>query len=286
MATPYSDYEAIYSQMFAATFESEYQAVGRLGNVLAPAHKYMNVNDNKVNVPQSTPIDMVPLTSFQADLASLNTTVRNKEISFEQRYVKQTVGRMELPQFHPNAINMIINQQAKALQRYEDSKIINALNASGNTPISAPSNMTTEIFTKARAQLGKNNVTGNLYMLMHWNNFEALLGDTQFTSNLFNKEMPLNNPGVSAVQFLDFTILRFGDVLDAQTGENIGLPLNSGVRTCFAFSDTSLIFGSQVEAMPEVTYVPQNLRYEIVTASSLGASVYDAKGIVPISCTE
>ena len=81
MATPYSDYEAIYSQMFAATFESEYQAVGRLGNVLAPSHKYMNVNDNKINVPQSTPIDMVPLTSFQADLASLNTTVRNKEIS-------------------------------------------------------------------------------------------------------------------------------------------------------------------------------------------------------------
>jgi hypothetical protein len=281
-----TDYSAIFSEMFAARFESEYQAMGKLGNVLDPAYCYMNVNDNKVNVPQATPIDMVPVTSYQANLAAQDITVRNIQLTFEQKYAKQAIGELEMKNFHPNAISMLVKQQVLGVKRYEDHKIISALDSASVSPIVAASNMTTEVFTEARTELGKNNATGRFYMLMHWNNYKALLGDTQFTSSLFNKQTPLNNPGVFTVDFLDFTIIVYGDVLDEQTGANLGLPLASGVRTCYAFSNTSLVYGSQVEIMPRVVPVPQELRYEVITAASLGCVPYDEKGIVKISCTE
>jgi hypothetical protein len=281
-----TDYSSIFSEMFAARFESEYQAMGKLGNVLDPAYSYMNVQDNKVNVPQATPIDMVPVTSYQANLAAQDITVNNIQLTFEQKYAKQAIGELEMKNFHPNAISMLVKQQVLGVKRYEDHKIISALDSTTTTPLVAASNMTTEVFTQARSELGRNNVTGRLYMLMHWNNYQALLGDTQFTSSMFNKDMPLNNPGVFTVPFLDFTIIVFGDVTDEQTGANIGLPLSGSDRTCFAFSDTSLVYGSQVEIMPRVVPVPQELRYEVITAASLGCVPYDNKGIVPITCTE
>lgn len=282
-----SDYADIFSTKFTARFQSEYQATGRLADIIDPNNKFMNCHDSKISIPTASRIDLVPLTSYQAQLASQETHISNSDLTFTKAYAKHSIGELEMVNFHPNAVNMLVSEQVKGVMRYEDDIIIKGLVASNGTQIAAPDNLTTEIFTQARIELGAKSVDGKFYFLMHWRDYASLLKDTQFTSNSFNSGNVLNRPSTFSVEYLDFTIIVIGDILHKDTNENMGLPITAGgVRSCFAFSNNSLVYGTQVEFTPRVVHYEDDFVYRIANAVSVGCIPFKPEGVVQINCTE
>ena len=138
--------------------------------------------------------------------------------------------------------------------------------------------------------LDAGNVTGKRFLLIHANQYQSLLQDTQFTSRDFTNSPPLDMPGPMPGhfrgEFAGFNIIVFGNVTSAEDGSNIGLPFASSIRTCFAFSDTSILYGRQGDLEHGFKYDTTNFRNELATAVSLGATPYDVNGICKIQCTE
>lgn len=280
-----SDFVDIYSQLFSTSFDTEYQAHGKLRGVVHPSRVFMNVHANSLNISRGGQLNMVDLTSYQADIASQQIDIANINMGFTPKVVKSALGEYELVNFRPDAVPMLAYDHALAVTRFEDFQIIQALDAGKSATIAdGGTNMTTDKLVEARTRLGANNVTGELYLVMHWNQYKSMLGEVEFTNTMFNSQQTLVNPAVNQALFAGFNIVVLGDVLDGSI--NLGLPVTNNIRSCYAFSSTSLILGYQKETATRVVPIPQNLRMEVITAASIGSKAYDGTGMIQIDCDE
>lgn len=278
-----SDYLSIFAEMFDTSFDTVYQANGKLRNVCR--RQFRNVNYNSLSVPRGGVANMRPLTSYQSDIPSQDISVDNINVTFTPKQVKHTIGEFEAPNFRPDAIPMLAEDHALAVSRFEDNIIINALTDGKSATIAdSGTNMNVAKLVEARTKLGINNVTGNLYLLMHWSQMQSMLGQLEYTDSSFNAEKTLVDPAAQKAAFAGFNIITYGDVLDGTT--NIGLPKTGDIRSCYAFSDSSVILAYQKEVATRVVPVPNQLRMEVITAASIGAKAFDGSGIIEIKCDE
>lgn len=292
MANLTSDYTSIFSTLFDTSFGAQYQATGKLRKVVDPMNTFYNVGDNSITLARAGQLDMIAKTgSYSTDVPASDMSVAAINFNFELRELKSAIGYFETKNFRPDAIPRLAMQHAAALQRFEDQKIITALSAgvpAANVIADSGTNMTTDKLTQAREILGTNNVTGDLWVVMHWKQYKALLKEVEFTQSLFNPGTPLvqANPDTFNAPFAGFNIVVMGDVLRTGTGENMGLPVAANIRDCFAFSSNSLVLGYQQEILNSVTDVPNNARIEVLTMASCGAKAYNETGMVKVQCDE
>jgi len=275
-----TDFTNAYSQMFADMFRLRYQAAGRLRGTVEELHGLVG---DAYKFKFMDQVAMQQHGAYGSDIPSSSVTVTAPTISFLDYELKLSIDEFDQLNFNASALQGYAQTHAKALGRREDQFIIDAL-ASGTTQQVAAggTNMTVEKLRDARAQLGANEADeGDLYCVMHWNNMESLLGQTEYTSSLFNMAKPLVDPQGDDGPFAGFKII----VIGTRANEG-GLPLNAGIRSTFAFNKSSAALGYRMDPQTRMVPIEWQARTETLSLMSAGAVVTDANGSVEILCDE
>jgi hypothetical protein len=114
-------------------------------------------------------------------------------------------------------------------------------------------------------------------LLMHASQLDALLGETEITSQDFASVKALVQGEINT--FMGFNILTIGD------RDEGGIPKPS-TRTCFAWHKDSMGYAESMAQKTEVNYVPEKTSFLVSSMFSAGSVSIDGEGIVKISCTE
>lgn len=191
--------------------------------------------------------------------------------------------------FHQTHINFderreLVEVVSKAIARRMDQICIDALNAAASPSTVATtiggsgSNMNIEkLRATAKAMNEKNVPSEGRYLLMHASQLDALLGETEITSQDFASVKALVRGEIGS--FMGFQVLTMGD------RDEGGIPKPS-TRTCFAWHKDSLGYAESMAQKTEVNYIAEKTSFLVSSMFSAGAVAIDDEGIVKISCTE
>jgi hypothetical protein len=191
--------------------------------------------------------------------------------------------------FHQSHINFderreLVEVVSKSIARRMDQICIDALNAASSPSTvatgvgGASSNMNVAKLRAAAKALNTKNVPAEgRYLLMHANNLDALLSETEATSSDFAAVKALVRGEINT--FMGFTILTMGD------RDEGGVPIPS-TRSCFAWHKDSMGYAESMSQKSEVNYIPEKTSFLVSSMFSAGAVAIDDEGIVKISCTE
>ncbi len=164
--------------------------------------------------------------------------------------------------FHQTHINFderreLVEVVSKAIARRMDQICIDALDAAASPSTVATtiggsgSNMNIEkLRATAKAMNEKNVPSEGRYLLMHASQLDALLGETEITSQDFASVKALVRGEIGS--FMGFQVLTMGD------RDEGGIPKPS-TRTCFAWHKDSLGYAESMAQKTEVNYVPEKL---------------------------
>jgi hypothetical protein len=178
----------------------------------------------------------------------------------------------------------LVQVVSKSIARRMDQIMIDALNAATGTSTVATSiggagtNMNIEkLRATAKAMNEKNVPSEGRNLLMHASQLDALLGETEITSQDFASVKALVQGEINT--FMGFNILTIGD------RDEGGIPKPS-TRTCFAWHKDSMGYAESMAQKTEVNYVPEKTSFLVSSMFSAGSVSIDGEGIVKISCTE
>jgi hypothetical protein len=178
----------------------------------------------------------------------------------------------------------LVQVVSKSIARRMDQIMIDALNAAtGTSPVAtsiggAGTNMNIEkLRATAKAMNEKNVPSEGRNLLMHASQLDALLGETEITSQDFASVKALVQGEINT--FMGFNILTMGD------RDEGGIPKPS-TRTCFAWHKDSMGYAESMAQKTEVNYVPEKTSFLVSSMFSAGSVSIDGEGIVKISCTE
>ncbi len=275
-----SDFTSIYSQAFADMFLLNYQGSSRLKGVVRELHGLVG---SSYKLKYMDRVAMQEHGVFGADIPRTSVVTTAPEISFKDYQLKLVIDEFEQLNFNADALASYSQDHAKAIGRREDQMVIDAVVAGATKSVAAAgANMSVEKLREARALLGRDEVDSDeIYIVMHWDQMDALLGQTEYTSSIFNMAKPLVDPAGNNGPFSGFKIIVIGD-----RPKEGGLPKTGDVRTCIAFAKEAVTLGYRMDPKVTMTPVPQNARVETLSLLSAGAVVGDARGTVKILCDE
>lgn len=273
----------VYSQMFADMFKQRYQQDGEVAKLVTSMHGLVG---DAYKLKYFDKLSMAKHGVFGGDIPSTAPTVTAPTMYFDNYELKLTIDEFEQKDFNANALQAFADAHAQAMSRAEDQVVIDAMVAGGATKQVAAggTNMTVDKLKEARRLLGIDGVNSKLHLIMHWNNMNSLLGETEYLSSLFNAAKPLVNPGMS-IDFGGFTLHTVGDYANIN-GAAGGLPVAANIRKCYAFASDSVVMGYRIDPKTRMVDVPQNARVETLSMFSAGAVVGDDRGIVEVLCDE
>ena len=281
MALSQSDFVSTFSQMFADMFLLRYQAVGRLRGTVREMHGLVG---DAYKLKYMDKIQMQKHGAYNADIPRTNVVTTAPSISFEDYELKTSIDEFEQLNFNADALRGFAMDHADALGRREDQFIIDALNTGATKQVvNGGVNLTVEKLREAYNLLAQDEVDGDeMYLIIHANQHESLMGQTEYTSSIFNAAKPLVNPGIAGMvgKFLGFNLIVLGDRPEG------GLPKVGNIRECFAFARNSTTLGYRKDPETRMIPVEHEARTETLSLLSAGAVVGDARGVVKVSCDE
>lgn len=177
--------------------------------------------------------------------------------------------------------SMLAIRHVEAAGRRQDQFVIDALNASSAvTIVDGGTNLTVEKLREAANNLNTQNVPkADRTILIHADQLDSLLGETEVTSSDFNVIKALVQGDINT--FLGFKFIVLGNRDDEG-----GLPKTGNIRTCFVYHKMAVGMAWSLNPMINVTW--ENLLQSWVAISRLraGASALQDFGIVKIDCDE
>ena len=266
--------------LFDAEVKQAYQGESVLRGTM---RSRSNVQGNTVKFPKigkGTATVRLP----QTDVTPLNVTYSQVTATMTD-YIAAEYSDV----FHQSHINFderreLVEVVSKSIARRMDQICIDALNAASSPSTvatsvgGASSNMNVAKLRAAAKALNTNNVPADgRYLLMHANNLDALLSETETTSSDFAAVKALVRGEINT--FMGFTILTIGD------RDEGGVPIPS-TRSCFAWHKDSMGYAESMSQKSEVNYIPEKTSFLVSSMFSAGAVAIDDEGIVKISCTE
>jgi hypothetical protein len=268
---------------FVTLFESEvkqaYQAESLLRGTMRTR---TGVSGNTVKFPKigkGVATVRVP----QTDVTPLNVTYSQVTATMSD-YIAAEYSDI----FHQSHINFderreLVEVVSKSIARRMDQLCIDALDASSGTGVGTniggtASNMNIEKIRATAKVMNTNNVpTGDRYLLIHASQLDAMLGETEITSQDYAAVKALVRGEINT--FMGFTIKTIGD------RDEGGLPIPS-TRTCFAWHKDAMGYAESMAQKSEVNYIAEKTSYLVSSMFSAGSVAIDDEGIVKISCTE
>lgn len=269
---------------FVTLFESEVKQAYQSESVLRGTMRTRTgVQGNTVKFPKIGKGVATPRIN-QTDVTPLNVTYSQVTANMSD-FIAAEYSDI----FHQTHINFderreLVEVVAKAISRRMDQICIDALNAASSPSTvatsvgGAASNMNIEkLRATAKAMNEKNVPSEGRYLLMHASQLDALLGETEITSQDFASVKALVRGEIGS--FMGFDVLTIGD------RDEGGLPKPS-TRTCFAWHKDSMGYAESMAQKSEVNYIPEKTSFLVSSMFSAGAVAIDDEGIVKISCTE
>lgn len=278
-----ADFSNVYSQMFADFFlQRAQEAGGQLNGTVREMHGLVG---DAYKLKYYDSLSMETHGAYNSDIPNTDAITTAPTITFKDYVLKVAVDQFEQLNFNANAVAGLAETHAMAIGRARDQYIYSALEAGATKTVAdGGTNMTVAKLRDARKQLGADGTQGPLYLVMHWNNLDALLGETEYTSSIFNAAKPLVNPQGRG-EFMGFNLIVVGDYPNID-GAAAGLPLSGNIRKCYAYSQHGLTLGFRMDPRVKYVPIPQNERIETLSSMSAGAVVGDARQVVEISCDE
>lgn len=268
---------------FVTLFEAEVKQAYQAESVLRGTMRTRTgVSGNTVKFPKigkGVATVRVP----QTDVTPLNVTYSQVTATMSD-YIAAEYSDI----FHQSHINFderreLVEVVSKSIARRMDQLCIDALNASSGTAVAtgiggAASNMNIEKIRATAKVMNTNNVpTGDRYFLIHASQLDAMLGETEITSQDYAAVKALVRGEINT--FMGFTIKTIGD------RDEGGLPKPS-TRTCFAWHKDAMGYAESMAQKSEVNYIAEKTSYLVSSMFSAGSIAIDDEGIVKISCTE
>jgi hypothetical protein len=268
---------------FVTLFESEVKQAYQAESVLRGTMRTRTgVSGNTVKFPKigkGVATVRVP----QTDVTPLNVTYSQVTATMSD-YIAAEYSDI----FHQSHINFderreLVEVVSKSIARRMDQLCIDALNASSGTGVGTniggtASNMNIEKIRATAKVMNTNNVpTGDRYLLIHASQLDAMLGETEITSQDYAAVKALVRGEINT--FMGFTIKTIGD------RDEGGLPKPS-TRTCFAWHKDAMGYAESMAQKSEVNYIAEKTSYLVSSMFSAGSIAIDDEGIVKISCTE
>jgi hypothetical protein len=268
---------------FVTLFESEVKQAYQAESVLRGTMRTRTgVSGNTVKFPKigkGVATVRVP----QTDVTPLNVTYSQVTATMSD-YIAAEYSDI----FHQSHINFderreLVEVVSKSIARRMDQLCIDALDASSGTGVGTniggtASNMNIEKIRATAKVMNTNNVpTGDRYLLIHASQLDAMLGETEITSQDYAAVKALVRGEINT--FMGFTIKTIGD------RDEGGLPKPS-TRTCFAWHKDAMGYAESMAQKSEVNYIAEKTSYLVSSMFSAGSIAIDDEGIVKISCTE
>ena len=188
----------------------------------------------------------------QTDVTPLNVTYGQVTATMEDYIAAEYSDIFQQSHINFDERSELVQVVSKSIARRMDQIMIDALNEK-NVPSE-----------------GRN-------LLMHASQLDALLGETEITSQDFASVKALVQGEINT--FMGFNILTMGD------RDEGGIPKPS-TRTCFAWHKDSMGYAESMAQKTEVNYVPEKTSFLVSSMFSAGFVSIDGEGIVKISCTE
>lgn len=220
----------------------------------------------------------------QTDVTPLNVTYGQVTATMEDYIAAEYSDIFQQSHINFDERSELVQVVSKSIARRMDQIMIDALNAATGTSTvattigGAGTNMNIEkLRATAKAMNEKNVPSEGRNLLMHASQLDALLGETEITSQDFASVKALVQGEINT--FMGFNILTIGD------RDEGGIPKPS-TCTCFAWHKDSMGYAESMAQKTEVNYVPEKTSFLVSSMFSAGSVSIDGEGIVKISCTE
>ena len=220
----------------------------------------------------------------QTDVTPLNVTYGQVSATMEDYIAAEYSDIFQQSHINFDERSELVQVVSKSIARRMDQIMIDALNAATGTSTvattigGAGTNLNIEkLRATAKAMNEKNVPSEGRNLLMHASQLDALLGETEITSQDFASVKALVQGEINT--FMGFNILTMGD------RDEGGIPKPS-TRTCFAWHKDSMGYAESMAQKTEVNYVPEKTSFLVSSMFSAGSVSIDGEGIVKISCTE
>lgn len=273
------------SNAFVTLFDSEVKQAYQGQRALVGLTRERTVEGNTVKFPKigkGTATIRVP----QTDVTPLNVTYSQVTATMEDYIAAEYSDIFNQAKVNFQERAELVQVVAGAIGRRMDQVVIDALSASSGTNTVANSvggantNLNVAKLRAAKKAMDAKNVPAEgRCMVVHANNLDSLLAETEVTSSDFNSVKALVTGDVDT--FLGFKFITLGD------RDEGGLAIDSSNdRVVYAFHKDAMGLGIGMGQQSRVDYIPEKTSFLVASMFSAGSVAIDAEGITKITCRE
>lgn len=273
------------SNAFVTLFDSEVKQAYQGQRALVGLTRERTVEGNTVKFPKigkGTATIRVP----QTDVTPLNVTYSQVTATMEDYIAAEYSDIFNQAKVNFQERAELVQVVAGAIGRRMDQVVIDALSASSGTNTVANSiggantNLNVAKLRAAKKAMDAKNVPAQgRCMVVHANNLDSLLAETEVTSSDFNSVKALVTGDVDT--FLGFKFITLGD------RDEGGLSIDaSNDRVVYAFHKDAMGLGIGMGQQSRVDYIAEKTSFLVASMFSAGSVAIDAEGITKITCRE
>ncbi len=265
-------------QAFVKQFEREvHEAYQRQGSKLRNTVRVKNGVRGSSTVFQRVGKGAATTKARHGMVPVMNVDFSTVEAFLVDYYAGEWVDRLDELKTNIDERQVLANAGAYALGRKTDELIIEALDSSTTVAGSASSGLTKEKVLEAFELLGENDVPddGQRYAVIGWKQWSELLSLPEFANAEFVGDDQLPWRGSQAKFWLGTLWIPHS-----------GLPLASGVRTCFWYHRSAVGHAIGQDVVTDITWHGDRAAHFVSNMMSQGAVLIDPTGVVKMPCLE
>lgn len=274
-ANAIASFDAMVKHAYQATAELRDTVRVKTG-VVGSSHKFPKMG--KGTATKRTP---------QTDVVAMNIGHSRVSVDLEDWAAPEYTDIFDQQEVNYSERQELAEVIAGAIGRREDQLIIDGMEAAGTSETvgtdvgGTGSGLNTAKVRRAKKLMDANNVTRgaeNRCFLAHAEGLEDLLGDSD--ANTVDKNAIKMLVDGEITRWVGFTFKILGD------RDEGGLPLDSTIRTNFAYDRRAVGLAIGLDFRTEVNYIPEKTSWLANGLFKAGAVGIDAEGIVEIETTE
>jgi hypothetical protein len=265
-------------QAFIKQFEEEvHQAYQRMGSKLRNTVRMKNGVRGSSTVFQKVGKGAASTKARHGKVPVMNVDHTPVECQLQDFYAGDWVDQLDELKINIDERQVLASAGAFALGRKTDELIISALDGTPNVAGAGTDGLTKTKVLEAFEMLGEKDVPddGQRYAVIGWKQWSDLLDIPEFASADFVGPDDLPWRGTQAKHWLG--TLWF---------PHSGLPLSTGVRTCFWYHKSAIGHAIGQEVVTDITWHGDRAAHFVSNSMSQGASLIDADGVIELPCLE
>jgi hypothetical protein len=279
MAYSYGELNTVAIQKFSVIFENEYQADKRkLMNTTQEIHGLIG---KEYVAKFAKPFDLHARGAYHSNIPQTIVDYRKLLVELEDRTALVSSDIFEQALVNASELQNFSRQCAASLVRQQDQIIIDGMVDSTPTQtVTAASNLNLDALLKTKQYFDDTDVPETeRYLVATFSQQRSLLKEEKITSSDYATLKALVRGEIN--EFLGFTFIWIADKMT--TG---GLPINEGVRKCYAWHRDAIITPYSIEPKVDRDWLAEAQSTIIVPVVRMGSKVGRDDGIILINATE